>query len=38
MNKENNLLYKSGDIFLTGRIKNFLDTILIGDYESGWYI
>jgi hypothetical protein len=38
MNKENNLLYKSGDIFLTGRIKNFLDTILLGDYESVWYI
>lgn len=33
-----NLLYRSGDIFLTDKIKNFLDTVLIGTYDSGFYI
>lgn len=35
---ENSLIYRSGDIFLTGSLKNFLDIILIGNYDSGWYI
>jgi hypothetical protein len=35
---ETNLLSRSGDLFLTGPIKKFLDTVLIGSYESGWYI
>ena len=35
---ETNLLFRSGDLFLTGSIKKILDTVLIGSYESGWYI
>ena len=35
---EINLLSRSGDLFLTGPIKKFLDIVLIGSYESGWYI
>jgi hypothetical protein len=35
---ENTLLYRSGDVFLTGKLKYFLDIVLVGDYESGWYI
>lgn len=35
---ETNVLFRSGDLFLTGKIKKFLDTVLIGSYESGLYI
>jgi hypothetical protein len=36
--KEETLLYRSGDIFLTGKIKEFLDKVLIGTYDSGFYV
>ena len=35
---ERDVLYKSGDLFTSGKVKKFLETVVIGSYEGCFYI
>lgn len=38
MIKETSLLFRSGDLFFTRRIRNFLETFIYGSYDQSIYV